>query len=967
MLRFLALFGLVLSGSVSALAQGAPPWDWKVLETPHFRVLFHPGVEGLAHEAAAAAEEAYEAWGKRLNSPIADKINMVVIDNDDSPNGFANTFRLITWEFVAQVQFGNAFGGQVPSNMADTIFHEFWHLNDIDKVEGISAILRTLFGRIALPNGTKPGFFTEGSAVLAEHVKYGYSRATAPWSAMYLRQMALDNKFPLLDRAGVSFSTTSYPGVGVSWYLLGGWFMRYLEETYGLETMKKIDEVTAASFLASLSDLLSVLLQDNFGAAFYLSPDFAATLQKATGTPTKKLYGDFQVWLKKQFSEQIAQIQKDGITASWKLSPLTHYNAQPTWHPKGEWLAYEHGDSWRTAGLRLVKPTGQDDHALFSANTIFDGAYAWSPDGTQIVYSGYDTYNYFWSQNDLYLYNLKNKSTRRLTHGQRAYSPVFTPDGKKILFGRQRTNYDSDHSPDLARLDLDTGKISVVKEFPDETFLDFLSLSPDGKTLALSIWKRPGYSDIYTMPVEDGKGGELTALTQDKAEDFHPSWSPDGQYILFDSWREPVINVFAIRIADGSTYKITNVVTAAYDAKVSPDSKQLAYVSYGSTGFSVQVMDFDPSQWKPVTFTKETIPAWEGFPKTEYKQYDYNLFTSWTTLLPKYWVPVLTTNASEVLSKLVFEQKLETFTVSELGLQTDALDPLYQRYWSLRMGVNLERKNKFFNLLPFEIPAPFANFTYSTERLLAPLNFTLDLGFDPDGDYESLTIDFPFISRTNYSQTWTLNLTRAFYDKTETHTLAGTIDLLYFKGLDLLANTLRVTLDGSITHIMGDDKTMPKEVVVSLRDTIRLPIIDSKGTHSLTLRKVYGWSDSESNFALGGDRGRFMLRGFGRGVAIGKQAISSSLEYRFPVWAIERGLSLWPIFLDNINGSVFVDAGTATDTGLPQLKDLVMSFGGELHIQLITGYGGTTVLRFGVAQGLGAEKPVLYFRFGLPF
>jgi Tol biopolymer transport system component len=961
-LMLLVWFAIGVGGSVDGLAQGAPPMHWKVVETPHFRVLFHPGVEGLAHEAALAAEEAYEMWAKELNSPVLGKISLVVIDNDDSPNGFADTFDLITWEYLAQVQFGNAFGGQVPSNLGDTIFHEYWHVNDIDKVHGISALLRLLFGRIILPGGTKPFFSIEGSAVYSEHMRYGYSRADNPWSAMYLRQMALDNSFPTLDRAGTRFSTTSYPSIGRYWYELGGWFMRYLEETYGKGTMAKIDEVTGSSLLAALSDLLGELLRTHFGAAFFLSPDFGATLRKATGIPVHKLYGDFQAWLKKQFESEITQAQKEGLTTSWKLSPLTHYNAQATWSPKGDWLAYEHSDSWRTGGIRLIKPTGESDHAAYSASFLFDGAFAWSPDGTKIVYSGYDVYNYYWSQNDLYLYDVKSGGTRRLTHGQRAYSPVFTPDGKAIIFARQRVNHDADRSPDIAQYDLETRQISVLKEFPDETFVDFLALSPDGKTLALSIWKRPGFSDIYIMPVE---GGELRALTQDKAEDFHPSWSPDGQYVLFDSWREPMINIYAIKVTDGTAYKITNVISAAFDPEVSPDGQQLAFTSYGSQGFSIQLMAYDPSAWKSITLSQEQIPAWEGYPKTEYQISDYYPFSMLLTMLPKYWMPVLTTNASDVLSKLVFEQKLETLRVSEVGFSTSAVDALYQRSYELRAGVNLERRTKLFDL-PFEIPAPFYSLSYYTEGLLPPLALTLEVGQDPDGNYQSLTVDFSFISKFNYSQSLSLNLSRSFYDKTEAHAATGTWDFFWAKGFDLISNTLRMTLDATITHIVGDDKTLPKELVFNMRDTLRLPIVDSKGTHSLVLRKAYGWSDSDSYFGLGSDRGRFMLRGFDRNTMRGKQILSTSVEYRFPIWAIERGWGLWPIFLDNINGAVFVDAGTASDEKLDP-KQLKLGFGAELHTQLITGYSSTTLWRFGLAQGLGETRPQLYFRFGLPF
>ncbi len=943
----LGLICLLAGWSATALAQGAPPWDWKVIETPHFRILFHQGVAELAQEAAAVAEDAYDRWQKELKSSVPGKINLTVIDNDDSPNGFADTQDLTVWAFASQVQFGALFGGQVPSNMGDTIYHEFWHINDIDKVYGISKYLRALFGRIILPGDTKPGFSIEGSAVYSEYLAYGYSRATFPWSAIYLRQMALDNSFPPLDRLGVRFSTTTYPGIGVSWYTIGGWFMRYIEATYGKGTMAKIDEVLGNDPLAALSDMLAGLLQDNFGAALYLSPDFGAVLQKATGIPAEKLYADFQGWLRQQFDEQITNAQREGLTTSRKLSPLTHYNAQPSWSPKGDWLAYEHSDPWRTSGVRLIRPTGQDDHAAFSASFIFDGAFSWSPDGAQIVYSNYDTYQYYLTQNDLYLYDLKTRQTRRLTYGQRAFNPVFTPDGQHILFARQRVQHDADRSPDLAQLDVQTGKVTVIKEFPDDTFVDFFALSPDGKTLALSIWKRPGYSDIYTMPTG---GGDLTPLTQDKPEDSHPSWSPDGEYILFDSMRAPIINVYALKVSDGSLYRVTNVTSAAFNPQVSPDGKELAFVSYGSQGFSIQLMPYDPSQWKPFNATKEAIPAWAGIPKTNYPIHDYSALA---TLSPQYWVPVLSTNASAVLSKLLFQQKLEPFTVSEIGLDTSATDALYQRDYELRGGWNLERKALFYD------------FTYNDQRLLPPFTLSLGLGMDPDGQYQSLGATYPLVSLTDLSQQLSLNLTQASYDKSLTHTLDGTWDLFYRSGLDLISNTLRLTVDASATHVMETNE-ISQEYVVNARDTLRLPIVDSQGLHYLAVRTAFGWSDSPSNFGLGGNSGSFMLRGFPRSTLRGKEIVSASAEYRFPVWAIEHGWGLWPIFLDDLRASVFVDAGTASDTKLDP-SQLKLSFGAELYAVLVTGYGSSTTFRFGIAQGVGEKQPLLYLGLGMPF
>ena len=57
--------------------------------------------------------------------------------------------------------------------------------------------------------------------------------------------------------------------------------------------------------------------------------------------------------------------------------------------------------------------------------------------------------------------------------------------------------------------------------------------SPDGKTLAYCA-ERDGEFDIYTIPAG---GGDETRLTTAKGLDDGPEYSPDGQYIYFNSER----------------------------------------------------------------------------------------------------------------------------------------------------------------------------------------------------------------------------------------------------------------------------------------------------------------------------------------------------------------------------------------------------------------------------------------------
>ena len=99
------------------------------------------------------------------------------------------------------------------------------------------------------------------------------------------------------------------------------------------------------------------------------------------------------------------------------------------------------------------------------------------------------------------------------------------------------------------------------------------SWSPDGQKLAF-MSDLNGNFDIYTLHV---RSGELQQLTDYDGVDTNPVWSPDGSEIAFLSSREGALNVHVVG-SDGST--MTNVTQSArgyHDIDWSPDGEQLAF------------------------------------------------------------------------------------------------------------------------------------------------------------------------------------------------------------------------------------------------------------------------------------------------------------------------------------------------------------------------------------------------------
>lgn len=884
-----------------------PALRWTQLETPHFYIVYHQGLENIAQEAAIIAEESYEIIQREFNRAPGSKTYIVIFDVIDGIVGSATTIPQNTiYIGPAQLRLADWANVRLDSWIRVLVYHELLHIMDLEIASGWNALLRRIFGNIIMPNFGKPIPFIEGLAVYEKYKHLGESRLNDANTRMMVRQMVLDNKIPRFDEISGYYNRQSWPPAGLLVYNFGAWFLLYLEETYGPDTMKKFNDVNSAQ-------LLNLLFLSGFGA------NFDAVLQKVVKDPADKVYADFQRWLQRRFSEEIQAITQEGLTSSLRLTRWGWGTGQPSWSPDSKEIVYRHSGPGRN-GLRLIDTHGQNDREILFGSMQLP---SFSPDGRLVLFSKLDYNGLFYAHSDLYLYDLQTKSEQRLTHGARAYVAVFAPDGQTIYLAH---HIGRDASTAISKLDLPSGKITPVREFADNSVtVHSLAVSPDGKTLALSLWRRGGYQDIYLLDIERG---ELTPITQDKAEDLDPTFSPDGEYLLFSSDRgdHRVANLYAYKLSDGSFYKVTNVLTGAFDPAVSPDGSAIVFTSYSSDGYDLYKMPFDPTSWQPISTSKETIPAWAGFPKTDYTIKPYSVFPS---LLPKLWLPV----GSEGM----------------LGLVTLGQDVLSKYSYQLMTGWDFTKSKLVYSL------------DWVVARLLPVLTLSVREGRD-DRAY-GLGAIMPLEQSVLRIQIATVSYQRIEYlEKARTKEIYLTqYSYQSVRGSDLWRASFALSVQGQL-ELPSDAKPLHK-LTLFLNETLRLPV---RETHTLALKLSAGWSDaekSEDGFSLGGGQGAFGVRGFGRELQKGKQVLAASLSYSFPLVNIERGVGYWPVFLDELRASLFVDAGLAGER--LDVNELKVGFGAELSVQMTTGYFFSWALRIGVAQGLGEQSPVFYLLLGL--
>jgi Tol biopolymer transport system component/serine/threonine protein kinase len=139
------------------------------------------------------------------------------------------------------------------------------------------------------------------------------------------------------------------------------------------------------------------------------------------------------------------------------------------------------------------------------------------------------------------------------------------------------------------------------------------SWSPDGRQIAF-VSNRDGNQEIYTM---DADGGNQTRLTNSDEEDRQPAWSPDGRRIAFSiSTPGGAADLFVMDLDGGNLVNLTNCAcraTTDFAPSWSPDGRQIAFMAVTDSGLiEIFVMDADGKNQTQLTNgpSDNSSPQW---------------------------------------------------------------------------------------------------------------------------------------------------------------------------------------------------------------------------------------------------------------------------------------------------------------------------------------------------------------------
>jgi len=559
-------------------------FDWHEVETEHFRIFFYDDEEELSQIAARIAEDGYDDLKVKFKHEIYKKTPLIIYS---SPNHFTqtNVIPSILPESVAG--FTEFMKGRVVvpyngsySDFAHVIRHELVHVFTYDKLRKVLSYQR-------LANMTPPPlWFIEGIAEF-------WSTEWDSEADMVVKDMVLSGRlFSIPNMYQISGTFFMYK--------LGQSICQFIDEEYGSDKI--------------------VLMFENW----WKCKSFSEVVKLTLGVSLKELSKKWEYSLKKKYFPEMAdmdltkqearQLTKDGYALNGV--PISIANGKKA----GDWIVFKANKRGYT-GIYMMPPSGERS----KLHTLIKGERSAQFESLHLLKSGIDARDdgrvLFASrskENDvLYIYDInKNKVTNKYQFSDMSAisSPRFSPNGNYAVFNG--TSFEG--ISDIYLLNLLT---SDIKRLTDDIYYDSSPIfSENGKNIIFASDRCPDGDDhalnIYRVSIE---GGVPEALTFGNWRDLPSEADKNGIY--FSSDREGSFNIYRLN-GNGSLSKMTSLLTGVYDPRLSPNKESIVFTGYQDFGYHIYNIELSESEittiekpplgklfWKPSKISKKYTKA----------------------------------------------------------------------------------------------------------------------------------------------------------------------------------------------------------------------------------------------------------------------------------------------------------------------------------------------------------------------
>ncbi len=541
---------------------------FQIIQTDHFEVYYYPAERVAALDAARLAERWYGRLSRILHhefqgrKPIIlyasqsdfQQTNAISGDIGEGTGGVTEFFkhRMVLPFTGSYAELEHVIGHEM--------VHQFQY--DVFSRGRIGAGVQTLV------DVNPPLWFMEG---MAEYLSIG---PIDPHTSMWLRDAALEGHLPTIEQ--LTYDPRIFP------YRFGHALWAYIGEKWGDEVIGEILQASTAGGVEnafkrglglSLDDLSNEWrdavqttylpqLSEHYRARRVAQP--VLTQKRSDGTlhlaPALTPDGRDIAYFSEKNSFFVDLYLADAETGRVKrrlvkstlsnnYESLRFINSAGSFSPDARYfaIAAKHKDKDDLVILD-VKKGGEFRRIPIPLNGLTTPA--WSPDGRQLVFTGYDD-----GLSDLFVVNADGSDLHRLTNDKNAdLQPAWSPDGKTIAFA-------TDRGPETDFSQLRFGNMRIALYHLDNGAIEILPHTEHGKNI-------------------------------------NPVWAPDGRSIAFVSDRSGISDVYLYDFGDHNLYQLTDVFTGVTGiTPLSPalswarQADRLAFAYYEDGDYNVYGVD----------------------------------------------------------------------------------------------------------------------------------------------------------------------------------------------------------------------------------------------------------------------------------------------------------------------------------------------------------------------------------------
>ena len=926
---------LFVASNAAAAERYDPRLRFQTLRTPHFTILFHQNEDQLARRLAAIAEEVHERLSTELLVGIERHTRVILVDQHDAANGWATPLPFDMIEISAAAPPASSAIGYTDDWLRLVFTHEYTHILHLDRSRGFFGSLRRLFGRAPLlfPNIFLPGWETEGLATFHETADTGVGRLRSGEFRLIVDAAARAGTFDPIDRA--TGALVDWPGANGA-YAYGARFHEYLANRFGSETFGRLADATAGR----VPYLPGGAYKKVFGrSARELWREFAADVREAAPHRTD-VPGSPRAVTRETF---------DGFVANG-----------PRWLPDGS-IVYSARTPHRFPSLRIV-PSGGGPTRNLATRYLGERT---AVSGRHVYFDQEEFVRSVALQGDLYAAGIAGGEVQRLTRGARASDPDISPDGNTLVCAVQRAGRASLvlMPVRVGRDRIALGEAQVLRDDPDTQY-SAPRWSPDGVAIAAERRRLHHRPDVVV--IDTRSRAIVERISGEDGRVAEPEWLRDSRHLIV-SWERAgsPFNLYEVSLeADRETRMLTDLPEGARSAAISPSGDRLAFVGYTPDGYDIFTMPLSDTKLPPasgLTVGPDEMGSSADVTAVPTPAASYNPLT---TLMPRFWMPVVETDEDRI----------------EIGAGTAGLDALGRHVfastvrWADRGRPDWDIAYAYDRWRPTLLLAASDDLTVwqgddyretsvdagavlsirtvrRRQVIYGAFHGTREVSPDGAFDRRALRVAYQLGTARRYG----------YSISPQDGVTAGTTAEVTRRALGSDADALTATAD-----LRAYPPLLGRHRVLAIRGAVAGSWGDRNGRRALG---AGGTAAPGSTIAFGHDA-IGLARGFATDDIVGYRAAVLNIDYRMPIWTVERGVWKLPVFIRQIHAAVFADGAHAW-TRRFRLADARASTGVELSSDLVLGHylpmtvtGGVAARRDPTHAQQGAAA---FFRIGYAF